>query len=98
MDDSFQGFVGLENAALIIGDHNGVLFNSNKGDVDADTFMLVASASKWVTSMTIMKLVEQGVMSLEDHPQDYFAWWTADVGDKRSRVTLAQVGHTLLLA
>ena len=41
--------------------------------------------------MVIMDLVEQGVMSLDDRPQDYLAWWTSDPADPRSEITLEQL-------
>jgi CubicO group peptidase (beta-lactamase class C family) len=39
----------------------------------------------------IFRLVEQGVMSLDDNPQDYISWWTNDPADPRSHITLEQL-------
>jgi CubicO group peptidase (beta-lactamase class C family) len=41
--------------------------------------------------MIIMDLVEQGVMSLDDKPQDYLIWWTSNPDDPRSEITLEQL-------
>jgi CubicO group peptidase (beta-lactamase class C family) len=41
--------------------------------------------------MTVLASVEDGVMALDDHPQDYLSWWTSDPADPRSEVTLEQL-------
>jgi CubicO group peptidase (beta-lactamase class C family) len=61
------------------------------GLFSVDDSYLIASASKWLTAMVIMNLVEQGVMNLDDRPQDYTPWWTSDPADARSRITLEQL-------
>lgn len=35
-------------------------------------------------------MIEEGVISLDDHPQQYLDWWTDDQADPRSQITLAQ--------
>ena len=57
-----------------------------------DTELPIWSGSKWLTAATIMKLVESGVMSLDDSPSRYLSWWTTDPADSRAYITL----HDLL--
>ena len=51
----------------------------------------IASASKWLSAMIVMRLVEEGVLSLSDNPQDYLSFWTESADDARSRITLAHL-------
>ena len=41
--------------------------------------------------MILMRLVEEGVLSLSDNPQDYLSFWTESSDDARSRITLAHL-------
>jgi CubicO group peptidase (beta-lactamase class C family) len=61
------------------------------GSFSVSDSYLIASATKWLAAMVIMDLVEQGLMSLDDRPQDYLAWWTTDAADPRSEITLEQL-------
>ena len=74
-----------------VGDKNGAILTYTRGDVTPQTRHRIASASKWMASAVIMRLVERGELSLEDHPQDYISWWTSDPEDPRSKITLAQL-------
>lgn len=74
-----------------MGDESGILFSYQKGNVATDDNLFIASASKWLTAATIMRLVDRGVMALDDNPQDYLDYWTSDPGDPRSRVILRQL-------
>ncbi len=76
---------------VIVGNTDGNVFSYSKGSSTPNKVYPLASASKWLSSATIMRLVEAGVLSLDDHPQDYIPWWTDDPGDPRSQVTLAQL-------
>ena len=81
----------VENLALVIGDETGALFSHEKGDLTVDTHVPIASASKWMSAMLILKLVDEGAIALSDHPQDYLSWWTDEPTDPRSRITLEQL-------
>lgn len=83
--------LNVADYAIVIGDANGVLLSQEFGDFSVTEAHLVASATKWLAAMVIMDLVEQGVMALDDRPQDYLPWWTSDPGDPRSDVTLEQL-------
>jgi CubicO group peptidase (beta-lactamase class C family) len=80
-----------DNFAVLIGDADGQLFAYTKGAFALDEQFAIASASKWLTSATIMRLVDKGILSLDDNPQDYLSFWTADLMDARSSITLEQL-------
>jgi CubicO group peptidase (beta-lactamase class C family) len=82
----------LTDLVFIIGNADGELYVYGKGlgypDIPG---VQIASSSKWWTSVLLITLVEQGVMSLDNHPQDYIDWWTNDPNDRRSQITLAHL-------
>ena len=78
----------VDDLALIVGDSSGERWRYEKGQFRVADSHLIASASKWLTGATLMALVEQGVMSLNDRPQDYLVYWTSDPLDARSEITL----------
>jgi CubicO group peptidase (beta-lactamase class C family) len=80
-----------DNYVFILGNADGRLYSYTKGNASIGEVKLVASFSKWLASAAIMTLVEQGVMSLDDHPQKYIRWWTDDPADSRSQITLEQL-------
>lgn len=73
---------------LVIGDAQGEIFSYEKGSLPRNETHRLASASKLLTGITIVRLIEAGTMSLGDNPQDYIPWWTSDAGDDRSLITL----------
>jgi serine-type D-Ala-D-Ala carboxypeptidase/endopeptidase len=79
------------NAAIIVGTASGVRLRYEKGSFKLTDRHAVASASKMMAGLTILKLVEDGRMSMSDHPQKYLSYWTTDPADRRSRVTLGQL-------
>jgi CubicO group peptidase (beta-lactamase class C family) len=80
----------LRELSVIIGDETGERLVYSRGD-GPETVYRIASASKLLTSVTIMRLVDRGVMSLDDHPQRFISWWPTDAADPRSAVTLRQL-------
>jgi CubicO group peptidase (beta-lactamase class C family) len=85
----------LDDLIVIVGDKDKILYTHAKGTMtnegSIDTVLPIASASKWLTGATIMRLIERKVLALDDHPQKYISWWTTNPKDKRSEVTLAQL-------
>lgn len=77
--------------AVIIGNSTGIIFEYQKGGFSVAEQHLIASATKWYTAATIMRLVDAGVMDLSDNPQQYLTYWTRDPADPRSQITLAQL-------
>jgi len=41
--------------------------------------MPIASATKWVTAATLMRLVENGTLALADKPSKYLPWYACFV-------------------
>ena len=86
---------GLVSAAALLVAHNGKIeveqgFGSLSRKAGAkpcrsDSVFLVASISKPVTAMAVMKLVDQGRIALDDPVQKYLPEFT---GDGRERITI----------
>ena len=85
------GFADIGEFSFTVGTSEGVVFTHHKGGSTETTSYASASAIKWVTSAVILRLVEEGVLALDDHPQQYLTWWTSDPTDERSRVTIRQL-------
>lgn len=64
---------------------------SNKGLSTLNTPYESASTSKWVTAAVILRLVDLGRLSLDDHPQDHILDWSIDPSDPLYEITLAQL-------
>ncbi|MBT6434597.1 MAG: beta-lactamase family protein [Deltaproteobacteria bacterium] len=84
-------FSTIQSLSFAVGTADGVVFTHHKGESTATTAYSSASAIKWVTAAVILRLVEEGLLGLDNHPQDYLAWWTDDPEDERSRVTVRQL-------
>jgi CubicO group peptidase (beta-lactamase class C family) len=82
----------VTDVALIVGTPSGgVRLRYEKGAFRLTDTHLIASASKMLAGLTILKMVEDGQMSLADNPQKYLGYWTTSAADPRSRITLAQL-------
>jgi len=89
----FENFDRIRAGTIIVGstDDGGMDYIYNKGDADEDTVHMSASATKLMTSTTVLRLVEEGLLSLNDTPGMYIPWWTTDPEDPRTNITLAQL-------
>jgi serine-type D-Ala-D-Ala carboxypeptidase/endopeptidase len=82
----------IADVALIVGTPSGgVRLRFEKGRFQLTDPHLIASASKMLAGLTILKMVEDGQLSLSDNPQKYLSYWTTNPADPRSRITLAQL-------
>ncbi len=81
----------VDNVSLIIGDSSGELFQISKGNIDPNTPLNIASASKLYTGLGVWSIVESGDLAADANPQDHIASWTSDSDDLRSRITLEQL-------
>lgn len=81
----------IDELVVVIGNDDERHFEYTKGPVDTSTIFRSGSSIKWVSGAVILRLVEAGVMQLDDHPQDHLPWWTSDPSDMRSTVTVAQL-------
>lgn len=60
---------------IIVESNNGSQFIHSRGASTATTDYRSASTSKMVTASVILFLVQQGIISLDDQPQDYLDFW-----------------------
>lgn len=89
--DALDNFKSLKHMAVSVGNASGQVFFHEKGNTTMDTMMHIASASKWLAGVTIMKGVQDGHLSLDDFVSDHLDYWTTDPSDPRSRITLRHV-------
>ncbi len=61
--------------SFAVDSRNGRRYTYSRGASSLRTFYESASTSKLVSSVIIMRLVEQDYLSLDDRPQDYIAGW-----------------------
>lgn len=81
----------IADLRLIVGDASGAVFTYEKGTFSGDRPSLIASSSKLLAGAVITRLIEKGLLSYGDNPQDHIAWWTNDPADPRSRITLSDL-------
>ena len=63
--DEMVEVLELPGAVMLVGRNGVERIRITSGDFDANTVVSVASASKWVSSAVLMRLVEQGVLTLD---------------------------------
>jgi CubicO group peptidase (beta-lactamase class C family) len=81
----------VEDVTVLVGDASGVLYQFERGEIESDTQLRIASASKMAFGLLVWNLVEDGTLSLDDQPQDSIPFWTATEPGGRSDVTLEQL-------
>ncbi|MBB4932908.1 CubicO group peptidase (beta-lactamase class C family) [Lipingzhangella halophila] len=88
-----QGLAGVSVALLRDGEilyTKGYGHDSSGGAVTADTPMMLASLSKSMTAMGVMRMVEEGEVELDDPVRDYLPEF--DPADRRAeRITVRQL-------
>jgi len=70
---------------------DGRRFTFNRGSSTLNTSYESKSASKLVSAVILMRLVEQGTLALSDQPQKYIEAWPIGGGDPLSGMTLAHL-------
>lgn len=86
---------GLEGAGLLVVVDGAELRNRTYGSHTPDTVVPIASASKWLTAATMMTLVDDGIVSLDDTVVRWLPSFTGTSG----RATIRQLlSHTSGLA
>ena len=80
-----------EDFTLVLEGNNGHRFIHSTGGSTEYTVYESASTSKWVSATVILDLVRRGVLSLDDHPQDYIDFWpeSGDLSEIRLRHLLS---------
>jgi CubicO group peptidase (beta-lactamase class C family) len=61
----------LTGAVLLVVRGSDVIHQADFGELDADAVIPIASASKWLTSATLMTLVDDGKVSLDESVANY---------------------------
>jgi len=69
--------IGLPGAADLAVREGRVLHRRTYGSYAFDTVVPIASASKWLTSATIMTLVDEGKLALDDPVSRFLPSWSA---------------------
>ena len=90
-----QGWVDngyYPGAAMLVEKDNQVVYKKCFGSYTPETSVFIASAGKWLASATLMSLVDEGKLSLDDHPSKFLPEFKNDPKDK---ATLRQMlSHT----
>ena len=79
-----KGYPGL---AVVVGKGAREISRVSAGNLGATTALPIASASKWLTAATVLHLVDEGKLSL-DEP---VSTWLSDVGPEIGGLTLRQL-------
>lgn len=77
--------------SFVVERQDGRRYSYNRGASTLQTSYESASTSKLVTSVIILRLVEQGYLHLSDRPQDRIAGWPIAASDPLYNMTLAQL-------
>ena len=81
----------LDGAALLVVRDGVTIRDRGYGDYDGTTVVPIASASKWLTAATMMTLVDEGRVALDDPVSMYLPQFTGSSG----RATIRQLlSHT----
>jgi CubicO group peptidase (beta-lactamase class C family) len=85
-----QGY--YPGAAMLVARDNQVIYEKSFGGYTSETPVFIASAGKWLAAATIMSVVDEGKLSLDDHPS---RWLPEFKNDPKDRATLRQMlAHT----
>ena len=79
-------------AGLLVAKDNQVIYEHCFGDFTPDTVVLIASSGKWLAAATIMSLVDDGMLSLDDTASK---WLPEFKNDPKGIATIRQMlSHT----
>lgn len=82
---------GLDGASLRVNAHGNVVYRRAFGGYSLDTRVRIASATKWLSALTIARVVEKGQLRWSDTVGQYFP----NVEPAKRGITLAQLfSHT----
>ena len=87
--DEMVEVLELPGAVMLVGRNGVERIRVTSGDFDANTLVSVASASKWVSSAVLMRLIEQGVLTLEAPLNSYIPELTGHWADTTLRQLLS---------
>ena len=81
----------VDDVTILIGDGDGVVYSFERGAIDAETRLIIASASKMAFGLLVWTLIETGELSKDSNPQDYIDFWNDVEPGGRSGITLDQL-------
>lgn len=83
--------IPLDGASLMLIKDNQVIYERYFGSYDASTIVPIASASKWLSAATLMTLVDEGKLSLDDPVSKYLPYFI----ETKGTITIRQLfSHT----
>jgi CubicO group peptidase (beta-lactamase class C family) len=91
MDTTLAQAVSEVDFSYAVQRQDGRQYSFNRGSSTLQTPYQSASTSKLVSAVIILRLVEQGYLSLDARPQDHIAGWPIGSGDSLFPMTLAQL-------
>jgi CubicO group peptidase (beta-lactamase class C family) len=81
----------LSGGVLLVVQGSDIIHQADFGSLDADSVIPIASASKWLTSATIMTLVDEGKVSLDESIATYLPEFK---GAKKAITVRELLSHT----
>lgn len=81
----------VTDMAILIGDAEGILLSYEKGSFETSDIVELASATKFITGLGVWSLIQEESLAESDFPQDYIDFWTSDMNDIRSAISLSQL-------
>lgn len=93
LDSALQVVSTDVDFSFYLEDINGDSYEFNRGSSTLQTPYESASTSKWVSAAIIMQLVDVGLLSLDDSPQDFLnaESWPVENDDPLAAITLRQL-------
>ena len=80
---------GLEGAALLVVRDGQIFRNTGYAKYNTSTVVPIASASKWLTAATMLSLVDDGRLTLDDKVSNHLPEFTGTSGDATIRQLLS---------
>jgi len=91
MIDNYVRSDRLQGAALLLVKDNQVIYSGAFGEYSENTVIPIASGSKWLSAATIVTLVDDGTIALDDPISQYLPNFTGEKGS----ITIRQLlSHT----
>ncbi len=91
LTSSLQQLETNEDFTLLLSDRHGSLFQFSRGASSPQVSYKSASTSKLITAVVILRLVDQGYLSLGDRPQNHILNWPIGAGDTLFDMSLEQL-------
>lgn len=79
----------LDGAGILVVSNGGTSHEEFFGDYTSDSIIPIASASKWLTAATMMTLVDEGIVSLDDPVSKFLPQFIGQTGNATIRQLLS---------